>query len=209
MLNHHADKIIADEILSTIFKHLGNHRFVMVCAEVCKPWRRIVNYDSIWKDLCVRLWTDKVVVPDSFRSLLNSGRSKEAYVGSLFDSKRVSITVEELSSCKFYFRFKRVAGSYWTEKDPFWTEDKPMSINFSTDGSVSGFPWDALQFKWHFVDNDGRAGVQTGSAMRVAVNGRCVPTYTISRHSNWGFIIQVLILLNEYLIAAPVNTLDP
>ena len=56
---------------------------------------------------------------------------------------------------------------------------------------VTGFPWDALQMKWHFVDDDGKACEQKGSALRVAINGRCVPTYTISRHSNWGIIFQV------------------
>ena len=180
-----------DEIIYTIFMHLGSHRHVSVCTEVCKLWRRMANQDSIWRELCIRLWADKAVIPDSFRSLLESGRSKMALKESIRDSKRTSITVEELASFKFYFRFKQVAGHYWTEKDPFWLANTPIRISFSTDGSVSGFPWEALQMKWHFVDDDGKACEEKGSAIRVAVNGRCVPTYTISRHSNWGIILQV------------------
>jgi hypothetical protein len=181
----------ADEIISIIFMQLCSHYRVLVCSEVCKLWRMIANQDSIWKDLCIRLWADKAIVPNSFRSLLDVCRSKEAFIGSLRDSKRTSITTEELSSYKFYFRFKRVAGHYWIEKDPFWSRNDPMRISFSRDGFVSGFPWDTLQMKWHFVDEVGKACEQEGSFMRVAINGRCVPTFTISRHSNWGIILQV------------------
>jgi hypothetical protein len=196
----------ADEIILIVFMHLGSHRRLLACAEVCKLWRIIANQDSIWKDLCIRLWADKAIVPDSFRALLDTGRSKDAYVGSLRDSTRTSITVEELTSYKFDFRFKQVAGRYWTEKDPFWIANKPMRISFSTDCSVSGFPWDALQMKWHFVDDDGKACEGKGSAMRVAVNGRCVPTYTISRHSNWGIILQVLISTTDKICVAHNST---
>ena len=163
--SHHAD-----EIISAIFIQLNNHRGVLVCSEVCKLWRKIANQDSIWKDLFLRLWSDKVFVPNSVRSLLDTSRSKQAFIESLRDSKRSSITVEELTSINFYFRFKRVAGSYWTEKDPFWTTNEPLLIKFRSDGLVTGFPWDGSQMKWHFVDSDGRASGQSGSALRVVIN---------------------------------------
>ena len=181
----------ADEIISAIFMQLCSPRRLAICAGVCKLWRKIANQDNLWKDLCIRFWADKAAVPKCFRSLLCTGRSKEAFIESLRDSRRTSITAEELSSFKFYFRFKRVAGRYWTEKDPFWSMNEPLRISFSPDGLVTGFPWNALQMRWHFVDDDGRACEREGSFMRVAINGRCVPTYTISRHSNWGIILQV------------------
>ena len=120
-----------------------------------------------------------------------SGLSREAFAQSLLDGKRLAITADELVDTVFYFRFKRSAGSYWTDKDPFWTANQPMRISFGRDGSVSGFPWDVLQMRWHFVDQAGHPCEGSGEYMRVAVNGRCVPTYKISRHSNWGFIMQV------------------
>ena len=116
----------ADEILPIIFMQLCSHRSLAVCAEVCKLWRKAANHDGVWQDLCIKLWADKAYVPSSFRSLLGTGRSKEAFIGSLHDSKRTSITEEELSSYRFYFRFKRVAGTYWTEKDPFWSQNEPI-----------------------------------------------------------------------------------
>jgi hypothetical protein len=188
----------ADEFITTIFIQLDDHRWLVTCSHVSKLWNALARQDIVWRGLCIRLWSDKVVVPSNFRSLHDSDRSREAFVGSLLDSKRTAITVEELSSHRFYFRFKRVAGSYWTEKDPFWTHNQPMRISFSADGSVTGFPWDALEMKWHFVDDAGKPCQHRGSFMRVAVNGRCVPTYTITRHDrNWGFILQVWTLLRS------------
>ncbi len=188
----------ADEFITTIFIQLNDHRWVAVCSYVSKLWNALARQDIVWRDLCITLWSDKVVVPSNFRSLHNSERSKEAFIRSLLDSKRTAITVEELASFVFYFRFKRVAGNYWTEKDPFWNHNQPMRISFSADGSVTGFPWDALEMKWHFVDDDGKACQHGSSFMRVAVNGRCVPTYTITRHyRNWGFIMQVLTRLRS------------
>lgn len=185
----------ADEIISIIFMQLCSHRCVVVCSETCKLWRMIANQDGIWKDLCIRLWADKAIVPDCFRSMPDIFRSKDAYIGSLLDSKRTSISIEELTTNKFYFRFKQVVGRYWIEQDPFWTKNDPLRISFRSDGFVNGFPWDALQMKWHFVDDDGRTCQKNSSFMRVAINGRCVPTYMISRHSNWGIIIQVCDML--------------
>ena len=184
-----------DEIITSILIQLGDHKWIVVCSRVSKLWNSLARQNIVWRCLCIRLWADKVTVPPNFRSVHDAGQSREAFIGSLLDSKRTSITTEELTSHRFYFRFKRVAGSYWTEKDPFWTQNDPLRISFSDRGEVTGFPWDSLVMRWHFVDETGKACQRSGSFMRVAVNGRCVPTYTITRHRNWGFILQVLIML--------------
>ena len=66
-----------------------------------------------------------------------------------------------------------------------------MRIRFERQGAVMGFPWEGLQMRWHFVDGEGRRCQERGSNVRVDVNGRCVPTYRVARHKNWGFILQV------------------
>ena len=185
----------ADEIMASIFIQLGDHRWIVACSNVSKWWNTLARVNVIWQGLCTRLWADKVAVHANYISLHGCGQSRKAFIGSLLDYKRISITTEELCSYRFYFRFKRVAGSYWTEKDPFWTHNDPLRISFSDQGCVTGFPWDTLEMKWHFVDETGIRCQDSGSFMRVAVNGRCVPTYTITRHSNWGFILQVSIML--------------
>lgn len=188
----------AEEILLSSFLQLKDYLCVTRCSRVCKFWNAVSRQNSLWRELCISLWSDKVFIPDHFKTLNNSGRSREAFINSLMDSKRTAITSEELSSILFYFRFKEVAGSYWTDQDPFWQKQEPLRINFSPEGRLVGFPWDILQAKWRFVDNSGRTCQSRGSFIRVSVNERSVPTYMVSRHSNWGFILQVV--LNAVLI---------
>ena len=181
----------AIETMSLVFMQLHDHRWLAVCSLVCKQWKTLTNQNIVWRDVCSCLWADKVYVPHEYRDLRDSGRSKDAFTGSVLDSKRTAISADELTTLDFDFRFKRSAGTYWTDRDPFWISNTPLRIKYSMDGSVSGFPWDSLQMRWHFVDERGITCEGRGSFMRVAVNGRCVPTYKVSRHSNWGFILQV------------------
>lgn len=181
----------SEEVMLSILMQFKDHLAVVRCSRVCKFWNSVARQNCIWREACLNLWADKVFVPEQFRSLNKSGRSKEAFIHSLVDSKRTAISREELTSFLFYFRFKEVAGSYWTDQDPFWQQQDPLRINFSEEGLLVGFPWDVLQAKWHFVDKTGRTCQNKGSFVRVSVNDRSVPTYMVSRHSNWGFILQV------------------
>jgi hypothetical protein len=180
-----------NEILTSIFMHIEDYRFILVCSEVCRRWSVLTQENEIWRSLCLAMWSGKAYVPLGFQSLSESGQSKHAFRLSLLDSKRTCITVDEITTLSFDFRFKKTAGKYWTELDPYWTSNQPMRINFHRDGSVSGFPWNMLQMKWYFVDEEGNHFDGKGTNIRVVVNGRCVPTNKVSRHLNWGFIIQV------------------
>ncbi len=183
----------SEEILLSSFLQIKDFKLVVRCSHVCKFWNAVARQNSLWRELCISLWSDKVFVPEKFKMLNKNGRSREAFIYSLMDSNRTSITSDELSSFQFYFRFKEVAGSYWTDQDPFWQKQEPLRITFSPDGRLVGFPWDVLEAKWRFVDKCGRTCRNKGSFIRVSVNERSVPTYMVSRHSNWGFIMQVML----------------
>ena len=183
----------ADELMSAILSDLGQHTLLVMCSKVCSSWNTLIKQDVVWQRYCDRLWEGKIYIPLRFSILYDAGRMRESFIQSLLDSTRTAITTDELDHLSFNFRFKRSAGSYWTDRDPFWIDNKPLCISFSRDGSVNGFPWDILQIKWHFVDEAGYRCESKGSFMRASINGRCVPTYKISRHTNWGFIIQVTI----------------
>ena len=172
----------ADELTSIVFSSL-DHRNVCLCCQVCKAWRTLGMQEDIWKVLCIRLWSDKVHVPNEFLSMLKHRRSRAAFKGSLLDSKRVSITLSEFSSFRFYFRFKKAAGNYWTDKDPFWRGECPICVSFNKEGPVPG----NAEVKWDFSDAIG----QDHSFIRVSIKNHSIPTYLVSRHINWGFIIQV------------------
>ena len=129
----------ADELVTNILSHLDHPRSLVICSEVCKHWRVLIWQDVPWRKFCDGLWKDKAHIPREYRAMRESGRSREAFAQSLLDGKRLAITADELVDTVFYFRFKRSAGSYWTDKDPFWTANQPMRVSFGRDGSVSGF----------------------------------------------------------------------
>ena len=135
----------ADEVTSIVFSNL-DHRNLCLCCQVCKAWKALGMQEGIWKDLCIRLWSDKVHVPNEFLSMRTVGRARAAFIGSLLDSKRASITRLEFSSLRFYFRFKRAAGRYWTDQDPFWKGEYSISVRFDEIGPVPG----NAEMKWDF-----------------------------------------------------------
>ena len=147
--------------------------------------------NNLWDDLCKRVWAEKVYIPQVSRELHSCGQSRHAFALALRDSTRTAITLEELTSIEFSFRFKELAGKYWTDRDPYWQSNSPLRIRFTAEGLVEGFPWESLEMRWRFVDETGTTVMGSGSFMRVSVNRRDVPTYMVSRHGNWGFIIQV------------------
>ena len=180
------NKCCPDEIISKVLKYPADHRYLARCGQVCKRWNVIASQESIWREVCIRFWMKKTYVPKHCRLLFAKGQCRNALKSSLLDCKRTAITKEEFSSINFYFRFKKVAGSYWTSMDPFWQGRKPLQIRFSPDGPVVGFE----EVKWNFVDQEGQACHDSGSFIRVTLKDVSVPTYMVFRHSNWGFIIQ-------------------
>jgi hypothetical protein len=148
--------------------------------------------NNLWDELCKRVWAEKVYIPQVSRELRSSGQSRQAFALALRDSTRTAITLEELTSIEFSFRFKELAGKYWTDRDPYWQSNSPLRIRFTAEGLVEGFPWGFLDMRWRFVDETGSTtATGSGSFMRVSMKGRDVPTYMVSRHGNWGFILQV------------------
>jgi hypothetical protein len=176
------------DLLFNVFVKVSDPVKLAYCGRVCKNWNIVSCHNALWRELCTLTWWNKTYVPNKYRELLRRGSAREALIGSILDSRRMEITREEISSFSFYFRFKKAAGSHWTGRDPFWRREKPLRICFSKDGPVLGFP----QVRWNFVD-DGENFCQgtCGSLISVDVRGLPVPTYRVSRHSNWGFIMQV------------------
>ena len=102
------------------FAHILDHRCLARCCSVSRYWNNLAGKDSLWKALCVQLWSDKAHVAERFRLLLGGGRSREAMKESLHDAKRSWIMLEEFLGLTFHFRFKEAAGQFWTDMDPFW-----------------------------------------------------------------------------------------
>lgn len=62
---------------------------------------------------------------------------KDAYRHSLMDSRRTEFKdAEELCSLAFFFRFKKGAGNFWTDRDPSWNGGPAVVREFNTDGTI-------------------------------------------------------------------------
>ena len=170
----------------------------------------VVGPQSIhrWDELCTETWRGKVHVAAEAVALRSTGDPRGALRQSLADAQRTDLTDEELTSFEWRFRFKEQAGPQWQQFDPYWTTGEPTRAQFmpatiyDMDGHgtvrMSGF--EAIEdfyIQWWWpVLNQGPVqntqlrdsfGVRT---LQVSVNGSRVPRYLISRHENWGWIMQ-------------------
>lgn len=133
-----------------------------------------------------QLWHGKTYIPQQFRDLLAQGNPKEAYRGSLEDSKRDWLTTEELCSFTWEWRFKAVAGEHFTEDDPWYSSLPPRTRKYHPDGRVSG-PYAGPSTRWRFVKSaEGKLGPH-GKFFRVWNT----PAAVVGRHpGHWGFFAQ-------------------
>eukprot|EP00299_Pterocystis_sp_00344_P010890 c4984_g1_i1.p1 GENE.c4984_g1_i1~~c4984_g1_i1.p1 ORF type:complete len:196 (+),score=21.68 c4984_g1_i1:207-794(+) len=143
------------------------------------------------------MWQDKVYLPPSAVELFNKGLTKEAFKYALLDSKRTTITPEELCSFDWYFRFKYLAGEHWIANDPFWRGKDAVRAKFETNGVLRRYctddsllPFRDTEITWKFITRVVGTSPDPGQFIRVSVNGFRVPAYVVSRHTNWGFIMQ-------------------
>ena len=115
-------------------------------ASVSKAWRSVCGSWALWHDLSqpLRKWrniaVDARLHPREFCRL------------SIADSKRTSLTRDELCSQTWRFRFKRAAGEEWLAVDPYWTDNNPATITFTADGSTErAGTWELeVEVKWRW-----------------------------------------------------------
>ena len=165
-------------------------------ASVSKAWRSVCGSWALWHDLSqpLRKWkniaVDARLHPREFCRL------------SIADAKRTALTRDELCSQTWRFRFKRAAGEEWLAvvsllrptptpsmrhiraQDPYWTDNNPATITFTADGTTErAGTWELeVEVKWRWGHSrkarrsPGVAGGESGSSVRVVVDGRDVPT---------------------------------
>ena len=147
-------------------------------ASVSKAWRSVCGSWALWHDLSqpLRKWrniaVDAKLHPREFCRL------------SIADSKRTSLTRDELCSQTWRFRFKRAAGEEWLAVDPYWTDNNPATITFTADGTTErAGTWELeVEVKWRWGHarkarrQPGVAGGERLVGRGVVVDGRDVPT---------------------------------
>jgi hypothetical protein len=180
-------------------------------AGVDRTLRTIISStNDAWEGHCSHLWDRKVYVPLRARKLRASGDARAALRLSIEDAERTWLTDDELCALEWNFRFKASAGESWTEEDPYWNDLPPTRVKFempsATGGEVggeadgaesrgtmkpSGFEMlEHRSLRWQWAKGRGEDVGGDRSRLELYVDGRKVPTYHVSRHSNWGFLMQ-------------------
>eukprot|EP00039_Didymoeca_costata_P001057 m.49304 g.49304 ORF g.49304 m.49304 type:complete len:332 (+) comp10609_c0_seq2:377-1372(+) len=189
------------DVLFLVFSFL-DAKDLLIAAQVCQQWRDVASTQGIWDELCEKLWSDKVYVPEQIKKLRKT-KAKEAYLTSIKDSKRCIITNEELCSFEWNHRMKLTAGEMWMQTDPWWNRQPPRRNKFFMDNTVASYTEvdGEVKFnkvgKWRFIGNCNdlgeRAVTETSGGylrLHIAPIGREVPTQIFFRHNNWGFYTE-------------------
>eukprot|EP00951_Prasinocladus_malaysianus_P003798 scaffold26804_cov40-Prasinocladus_malaysianus.AAC.1 len=185
---------------SMVFQHLSAEDLCRA-SFVNKAWRALSGSQGLWKKLCSSLWAGKVYVPAKAQELLDAGEAFKAYRYSLLDSKREQLKDDELCSFVWYRRMKKAAGDHWVENDPYWNNKPPNRSRYFPDGTAvflqtQGFEHPLQEgseppmLAWRWVSGSPGSFGPCGSHLRASLAGREFPTMVVSRHSNWGFVMQ-------------------
>jgi len=180
-------KIFTDDIIFHIFR-LVPPRQLLKCNLVSSHWHRAANLPDLWEEICHDRWKGKVYVPAASQSNLTW---KQKYLKAESDRQHsaATITATELTSFEWKFRFKRTAGTWFQETDPYWIhgkdESKMMRRRFIANGSIfrapKGDPFhnenEDEEMKWKFT-----------SAGEVQVEQ--YPILRVRRTTDWGFILE-------------------
>lgn len=181
-------------------------RHLLKATLVSRQWYALSAPNSpLWQQACEKLWSkpSKVYNPAGSEHCRLSW--KERYLYSDADRKRIKMNFSELTSFEWKFRFKRTAGVWWTEVDPYWVhgqdESMMMRRRFSMDGTFQAIgnsdplmaPEDTMS--WRFVGDKGAIQVEDFTPLKC------------SRLSDWGFCLenQWVILIADLSPGGPHN----
>lgn len=185
--------LLQRDMLQEILKFLAP-RELAACGAVCSTWLDVSQSAPLWTPHCEALWQNKMYVPARQLAVTGSQTYAKAYVQSLRHAANEHITMKELCSFRWQFRFKLSAGAFFVEHDPYWNKEGPtMKRYFHQDGSLTSDPGDPFFSKhedmWRFTKTkQGKPG------QFIKVNHW--PALEISRNpDDWSLTLQ-----NEWVI---------
>ena len=104
---------------------------------VCTRLRAVgVAAEPVWRDLCERLWAEKVFVPARAQQLLSRRCGRDAFYYAMRDRTRTRIEPEELTGGLWWTRVKLAAGERLVAKDPWHRGEPCRCIRHNADGTT-------------------------------------------------------------------------
>ena len=193
-------QFFTNDILVHILKLLPPAQ-LMKCAVVSRSWRTAANLDDIWEIKCQERWNcsstetspSKVYIPAASQQYLSW---KQKYMKAEAERRASSscVTLAELTTFTWKFRFKHSAGVWFVANDPYWVhnkdESKMMRRKFTIDGKFTSVT-NLSETTDPFFEDDGEPMVWrfTGAGdVNVQVNE--YPPLTVRRTPDWGFVLE-------------------
>lgn len=195
--------VLGDDLMCQILALLPPTQ-LLKCARVSTAWHRAATLQALWEGVCRARWEGKVYVPAAARDDL-SWKQKYLLAEAQRRAGAAFISLAELTAFTWRFRFKRTAGSWFMENDPYWVhgkdEARAMRRRFRPDGRFeapvpradpfSPYPGDDGEDEpmvWRFVDDRGAPAPGADGSAGVQVNH--YPPLSVRRRTDWGFVME-------------------
>ena len=186
----------SSDLLLEALRHLTPHQLNQASL-VSKAWGHRVSIR--WSGLFREVWADKVCpVPAATSAYLSAGKVKLAVWSSLKLSQLCTLGTEEMTDGAWSFRFKKAAGKYWTQDDPYWRGGAAHTVKFNADSTVElhgGYDERGLTATWGLLDaamhGKADAAEHGHDCVRIWLDGQVLPSYRVTRNANnWGFLLS-------------------
>lgn len=199
---------LPDALLGHCASFLSASDVLLTFAPVNQRLWNISSHDGAgWKDRVQQLRERYQFV--SVRPPPTTTLTQNTWVSTFYDSltdvrQRNYIHMHELcydvSGTVFQFRFKAAAGQSWTENDPWFTTRKAKRVVFLRGGDCrelmeDGSLGENQTHSWRWIARPmdlPRRPQNTGHYVRLTIEGRDVPTYSVRRSEtgNGGFVLE-------------------
>eukprot|EP01060_Flectonema_neradi_P000906 TRINITY_DN10536_c0_g1_i1.p1 TRINITY_DN10536_c0_g1~~TRINITY_DN10536_c0_g1_i1.p1 ORF type:complete len:313 (+),score=34.30 TRINITY_DN10536_c0_g1_i1:82-1020(+) len=188
------------ELMIQIHLYL-NLKDILVATQTSSALKDILDDDVTWEIRCRKLLQGKVNIPTIIFDHLNKRRGKDAMREAIKYERQRHITEEQITSSRWYFRKKQcscASSATCTDSavqireigsDGMVYEHSPCGKRLKCD--IDGRPMTWRLVNWIPTVTNSRLEYSVkkhGSYLRVG----WLPTMHVSRHSNWGFILENL-----------------
>mmetsp|Transcript_41476 Transcript_41476/g.117458 ORF Transcript_41476/g.117458 Transcript_41476/m.117458 type:complete len:250 (+) Transcript_41476:75-824(+) len=180
------------DVLVCVFKHLDIKDLGRV-APASPFFRPRADADVVWGPLWRQRVAGKLVVRSADPFYKGVDLQKEAVRCALRDSTRSWLTDVELMNLSWFFRFRPAAGQHWLSQDPYLRNQTPARAKFLPCGRMEFEGIEGLETartEWSWATRGAKRRGPRGSFLRVSLDGAPVPSYVVTRHPNWGFVMQ-------------------
>lgn len=151
-------------------------------------FRPRADADVVWGPLWRQRVAGKLVVRSADPFYKGVDLQKESVRGALRDSTRSWLTDVEVMNLSWFFRFRPAAEPGPVPQEPVASTGQVSAVRPHDFEGLEGLETARTELTWA-TRGAKRKGLR-GSFLRVSLDGAPVLIYVVTRHPNWGFVMQ-------------------